>query len=72
MTPEEAERNLNRRAAEGLRGDLYGIQSDLEFVQHQVARLPTRGDVWRIGLVIAVGAVVVATAAVAAILSFLR
>ena len=72
MTPEDAERDLNRRAAEGLRDDLYGIQSDLEFVHHQIARLPTRGDIWRIGLAIAVGAVVVAVAAVAAVLWFLR
>jgi hypothetical protein len=72
MTPEDAERNLNRRAAEGLRGDLYGLQSDLEFVQHQIARLPTRGDIWRIGIVIAAGAVVVAVIAIAVILRFVR
>ena len=70
--PEDPERSVDRRAADGLRGDLYGLQDDLEFVQHQIRRLPTRGDIWRIGLILAAGAVVVAIVAVALVLRFLR
>jgi hypothetical protein len=72
MMSEDPERSLDRRAVEGLRGDLYGLQSDLEVVQHQIAQLATRGDIWRIGLVIAAGAVVAAVIAVAIVLWFLR
>lgn len=66
------ERSLSRRAIEGLRGDVYGVQSDLEVVQHQIAQLPTRGDIWRIGLVIAAGAVVAAVIAIIVVVQFLR
>ncbi len=69
MMSEDPERSLDRRAVEGLRGDLYGLQSDLEVVQHQIAQLATRGDIWRIGLVIAVVAAVII---IAVVLSFLR
>ena len=72
MMSEDPERSLSRRAAEGLRGDLYGLQSDLEFVQHQIAQLPARGDIWRIGLVIAAGALVAGTIIISVVLSLLR
>ena len=35
------------RQADQIRGDLYGIQDDLDFIKVQLARLPTRNEVWR-------------------------
>jgi hypothetical protein len=29
------------------RGDLYALQDDLDFIRVQLARLPTRNEVWR-------------------------
>jgi len=72
MMSDDPERSLSRRAAEGLRGDLYGLQSDIEVVQRQIAQLATRGDIWRIGLVIAAGAVVATVIVIGVVLSFLR
>ena len=60
---EDPERSLSWRAVKGLRGHIYGLQSDLEVVQHQIAQLAARGDIWRIGLAIAAGAVIAAVIA---------
>jgi hypothetical protein len=35
------------RQVDQARGDLYGIQHDLDFIKVQLARLPTRNEVWR-------------------------
>src|SRR5213594_1915020 len=41
------EDQLSLRQADQIRGDLYGIQDDLDFIKVQLARLPTRNEVWR-------------------------
>ena len=38
---------LSLRQADQIRGDLYGIQDDLDFIKVQLAQLPTRNEVWR-------------------------
>jgi hypothetical protein len=37
-------RTPSLRQADQIRGDLYGIQDDLDFIKGQLARLPTRGQ----------------------------
>ena len=41
------EEQLSLRQADQIRGDLYGIQDDLDFIKVQLAQLPTRNEVWR-------------------------
>jgi hypothetical protein len=41
------EDQLSLRQADQIRGDLYGIQDDLDFIKVQLAQLPTRNEVWR-------------------------
>src|SRR6267378_164374 len=41
------EDQLSLRQADQIRGDLYGLQDDLDFIKLQLARLPTRHEVWR-------------------------
>jgi hypothetical protein len=41
------EDQLSLRQADQIRGDLYGISDDLDFIKVQLARLPTRNEVWR-------------------------
>ena len=36
------EDQLSLRQADQIRGDLYGLQDDLDFIKLQLARLPTR------------------------------
>ncbi len=36
------EDQLSLHQADQIRGDLYGIQDDLDFIKVQLARLPTR------------------------------
>jgi hypothetical protein len=45
MPPDEE--HLSLRQADQIRGDLYGIQDELDFIKVQLARLPTRNEVWR-------------------------
>jgi hypothetical protein len=45
MPPDEDQ--LSLRQADQIRGDLYGIQDDLDFIKVQLARLPTKNEVWR-------------------------
>ena len=48
MPPDEDQ--LSLRQADQIRGDLYGIQDDLDFIKVQLSRLPTRNEVWRAAL----------------------
>jgi hypothetical protein len=41
-------------------GDLYAIQDDLGFIKSQIARLPTRNEVWRAGMLGMLGGAVAA------------
>ena len=41
------EDQLSLRQADQIRGDLYGIQDELDFIKRQLARRPTRHEVWR-------------------------
>jgi hypothetical protein len=41
------EDHLSLRQADQIRGDLYGIQDELDFIKVQLSRLPTRNKVWR-------------------------
>ena len=50
-------------------GDLYAIQDDLGFIKSQIARLPTRNEVWRAGML---GMLSGAVAAVTLIEAFSR
>jgi len=40
------EDQLSLRQADQLRGDLYAIQDDLDFIKVQLARLPTKNEGW--------------------------
>jgi hypothetical protein len=40
------EDQLSLCQADQIRGDLYGIQDDLDFIKVELARLPTRHKVW--------------------------
>ena len=41
------ERPFTLRQIDQARGDLYALQDDLDFIRVQLARLPTRNEVWR-------------------------
>jgi hypothetical protein len=43
---------LTLRQIDQARGDLYAISDDLEFIKSQLARLPTRKDLARTGLLV--------------------
>jgi hypothetical protein len=44
--------------ADQIRGDLYGIQDDLNSFKVQLAHLPTRNEVWRAAMLGMIGGVV--------------
>jgi hypothetical protein len=44
MPPDEEQ--LSLRQADQIRGDFYALQDDLDFIKVQLARLPTRNEVW--------------------------
>jgi hypothetical protein len=44
------EDQLSLRQADQIRGDLYGIQDELDFIKVQLSRLPTRSEVWRVAM----------------------
>ncbi len=67
MPPDEE--HLSLRQADQIRGDLYGIQDDLDFIKVQLARLPTRNEVWRAAMLGMLGG---AVAAVTLIEAFAR
>jgi hypothetical protein len=54
------EDQLSLRQADQIRGDLYGIQDDLDFIKLQLARLPTRNEVWRAAMLGMLGGAVAA------------
>ena len=51
------EDQLSLRQADQIRGDLYGIHDDLDFIKVQLARLPTRSEVFWITVRLTVGTV---------------
>ena len=54
------EDQLSLRQADQIRGDLYGIQDDLDFIKAQIARVPTRNEVWRAAMLGIIGGAVAA------------
>jgi hypothetical protein len=58
MPPDEDQ--LSLRQADQIRGDLYAIQDDLDFIKVQLARLPTRYEVWRAAILGMIGGAVAA------------
>jgi hypothetical protein len=63
------EDQLLLRQADQIRGDLDGIQDELDFIKVQLARLPTRNEVWRAAMLGVLGG---AIAAVTLIEAFAR
>jgi hypothetical protein len=58
--PDDPERRLTLRQADQARTDFAIIESDLEFLMQQIARL--RGELWRICLIGTLGGSVLTTA----------
>jgi hypothetical protein len=54
------EDQLSLRQADQIRGDLYGIQDDIDLIKHQIARLPTKNEVWRAAMLGMLGGAVAA------------
>jgi len=54
------EDHLSLRQADQIRGDLYGLQDNLDFIKVQIARLPTRNEVWRAAMLGMIGGAVAA------------
>ena len=54
------EDQLFLRQADQIRGDLYALQDDLDFIKVQLARLPTRNEVWRAAMLGMLGGAVAA------------
>jgi hypothetical protein len=52
------EDQLSLRQADQIRGDLYGLQDDLDFIKVQLARLPTKNEVWRAAMLEMLGGAV--------------
>jgi hypothetical protein len=46
---------LSLRQADQICGDLYGIQDNLDFIKVQLARLPSRNEVWRAAMLGMIG-----------------
>jgi hypothetical protein len=65
--PDEGQ--LSLRQADQIRGDLYGIQDDIDLIKHRLARLPTKNEVWRAAMLGMLGG---AVAAVTLIEAFAR
>ena len=61
------EDQLSLRQADQIRGDLYGIQDDLDFIEVQLARLPTRNEVWRAAMMGMLGGAVAAVTLIEAL-----
>jgi hypothetical protein len=64
------ENPLTLRQADQVRTDFAAIESDLEFLMQQIARL--RGELWRICLVGTLGGSVLTTTALGFVFAFLR
>src|SRR3984893_15227938 len=54
------ERPFTLRQIDQARGDLYALQDDLDFIRVQLARLPTRNEVWRAAMLGMLGGAVAA------------
>jgi hypothetical protein len=54
------EDQLSLRKADQIRGDLYGLQDNLDFIKAQIARVPTRDEVWRAAMLGMTGGAVAA------------
>jgi hypothetical protein len=67
--PARSEHDFALRQADAARDDFAAIQDDLEFIKIQLARLPTRNEVWRAALMGMLGG---AVAAVTLIEAFTR
>jgi hypothetical protein len=52
------EEQLSLRQADQIRGDLYGIQDELDFIKVQLARVPTRNEAWRAAMLGIIGGAV--------------
>ena len=65
--PDEDQLSLRKDAQ--IRGDLYALQDDLDFIKVQLAHLPTRNEVWRAAMLGMLGG---AVAAVTLIETFAR
>ena len=65
MPPDEDQ--LSLRQADQIRDDLYGIQDDLDFIKVQLARLPTRNEVWRAAMLGMIGGAVAAVTLIEAL-----
>ena len=63
------ERPFTLRQIDQARGDFYALQDDLDFIKVQLARLPTRNEVWRAAMLGMLGG---AVAAVTLIETFAR
>jgi hypothetical protein len=50
----------SRRQADQIRGDLYPLQDDLDFIKVQLARLPSRNEAWRAAMFGMIGGAVAA------------
>jgi hypothetical protein len=44
------ESDLTLQQLDRARGDLYALHDELDSIKHQLARLPTRNEVWRAAL----------------------
>jgi hypothetical protein len=65
MPPDEDQ--LSLRQADQIRGDLYGLQDDLDFIKVQLAQLPTRNEVWRAAMLGMLGGAVAAVTLIEAL-----
>ena len=54
------EHDLTLRQVDQVRGDLFGIQDDLDFVKVQLALLPRRKEVWQAAMLGMIGGSVAA------------
>jgi hypothetical protein len=52
---DETDDRLSLRQADQIRGDLYGIRDDLDFIKVQLAWLPSRNEVWRAAMLGMIG-----------------
>jgi hypothetical protein len=60
--PNDSERYLTLRQADQARTDFAIIEDDLEAIYARVARLPSRGELWRACLIGMLGGTVLTTA----------
>jgi hypothetical protein len=54
------ERPFTLRQADQIRGDLYGLQDELDFIKVQLSLLPRRNEVWHAAMLGMLGGTVAA------------